>query len=181
MDHTDNAIDAPSASLPPESSTPGAQRFTKRLPDTDRFRSPAPRAPRPTSFHLARSTINFWLDAVLALVLLAQLWIGFVLRFAFPPAPEAQGWTIWGWSYVVWFKAQFAVSCTLGALVVLHVMLHWTWVCGVVSRWFRRPGAPHAEKDDPTRTLVGVMLLIGILVVLGSGLAAAVFSAIGPD
>ncbi len=146
---------------------------------------PAP-AERTTSrktrrLRITRTGVNFWLDVCLALLLLTQLWITFVLRFAFPPGPEAAGWSLWSWSYEAWFRAYFGTACVLASAVVLHVMLHWSWVCGVVSRWFRRPGSPKPQTDDPVRTLVGVMLLIGILVVMGIGLAAAIFTVVGPE
>ena len=135
---------------------------------------------RKSGFSLSWSTINFWLDALLAALFLSLLWTLFVLRFAFPPGPEAAGWTLWGRSYVGWFRTAYGLGCALGAAIVLHVMFHWTWICGVVSRWFRKPGSPPPPKDDPKRTILGVMFLIGVLVVMGIGLAAAIFTIQSP-
>ena len=55
---------------------------------------------------------------------------------------------------------QFGLHCILGLGVVVHVMLHWTWVCGVISRKLLRQ---RELPDDGIRTVYGVGLLIVLL------------------
>ena len=107
---------------------------------------------------LSRTTINFWLDTLLLLLFLILSWVAVVTRFIFPPGPDAAGWKLWGWNYDHWCGLQFAMLCLLGLAILVHVMLHWTWVCGVVANW--RGQKKDTGRDDGSRTLWGVGLLI---------------------
>lgn len=129
-----------------------------------------------------RTLFNFWLDVVLLVLFLACLWIAFLIRFVFPPATLADGWRLWGWTYDHWADAQFLLLCLFGLSVLLHVMMHWSWVCGVVtSRLLRRVDGERRQWDDGIRTLYGVGFLILILIVLGIAFAAAMLSVVGPN
>jgi hypothetical protein len=130
---------------------------------------------------LSRTAVNFIVDIVLLLVFLALAWITTVLRFVFPAPTAAAGWTLWGWGYDRWSAFQFNVLCLFALTVLLHVMLHWSWVCGVVAaRLPRRNGQPARQPDDGIRTLYGVGTLIAIANLLGLLLAAAALSIVPP-
>jgi hypothetical protein len=131
---------------------------------------------------ISRTGINFCLDAFLLTVFLLLCWSSVVVRYVFPPALRVQGWTLWGGDYLVWTDIQFGCLCLMAASVLLHVMLHWPWVCGVIANWQRkRQGESSAPKQDSgSRTLWGVGLLIVILNVLGVGIAAAALCIQGP-
>jgi hypothetical protein len=123
---------------------------------------------------LSRTAINFWLDATLLFSFLALLWVAFVVRFVFPPGPAAAGWKLWSWSYQQWAELQFGLLCGVALVVLVHVMLHWTWVCGVAAGWIARwRGRPKRPLDDGTRTLWGVGLIVLLVNLLGIALAAA--------
>ncbi len=130
---------------------------------------------------LSITATNFWLDALLLALFLGQFWVSLVLRFAFPPGPAAGGWTLWGYGYTGWTSLRFGLTCAFGAAVVLHLMLHWNWICSVVGKWLRggKPKGPVA-KDDPTRTIWGVILLIGVLGALGILLGLAKMTMVSP-
>ena len=120
---------------------------------------------------LSRTTINFWLDTFLLLLFLVLSWVAVVTRFIFPPGPDANGWKLWGWDYDHWCGLQFAVLGTLALAILIHVMLHWTWVCGVVASWLGQK--KNASRDDGSRTLWGVSLLIVVFNLVGLAVAAA--------
>ncbi len=120
---------------------------------------------------ISRTTINFWLDTLLLLLFLVLSWVAVVTRFIFPPGPDAAGWKLWGWNYDHWCGLQFAMLCLLGLAILVHVMLHWTWVCGVVANWNGRKKGP--GRDDGSRTLWGVSLLIVVFNVIGLAVALA--------
>jgi hypothetical protein len=109
---------------------------------------------------LSPAVINFWLDAVLMLAFVALSITAVIVQFVFPPGVTAKGWLLWGMDFGQWSSIQFATLAVLGFGVVVHVMLHWQWVCGVVVRkLLHRKELP----DDGIRTIYGVGLLIGLL------------------
>ena len=123
---------------------------------------------------VTRTTINFLLDATLLLVFAALMWCSAVVRFVFPPGPESRGWLLWGYDYDSWAGLQFGIVCTLALGVLLHVMLHWSWVCGVVSSRLRKD--KKGKVDDGVQTVYGVALLIVVFNIVGLGIAAAALS-----
>lgn len=106
------------------------------------------------------AVINFWLDALLMLAFVALSITAVIVQFVFPPGVTAKGWLLWGMDFGQWCSIQFATLAVLGFGVVVHVMLHWQWVCGVVVRkLLHRKELP----DDGIRTIYGAGLLIGLL------------------
>jgi hypothetical protein len=126
---------------------------------------------------LTRTDGNFWLDVFLLLLFIALCTCSVIVEFVFPPGTEADGWLLWGKSYSEWSRIQFAMIATLAAGVLLHVTLHWGWVCGVVvSRLRGKQSGKAVVHDDPYRTLWGVGLLILVVNVVGLVVAAAVLT-----
>jgi hypothetical protein len=110
-----------------------------------------------------KTVINFWLDVGLAVLFLMQAGLIAVLAVVFPPGRP--GWTIWGATQADWMQTLLAVSGLFAIAVVLHVMLHWSWVCGTVATKLL---GRKAGKDDGTQTLIGVGFLIVVLHLLGA-------------
>jgi hypothetical protein len=122
---------------------------------------------------ISRTTVNFCLDAVLLVAFLMLLWTSFVLRFVFPQATGAGGWSVWGYGYDNWARMQFSVLMFLSVSILIHVMLHWSWVCGVITSRMKRHDGKPVRWEDGTRTLVGVGLIVAIVNILGILLALA--------
>lgn len=124
---------------------------------------------------ISRTIVNFWLDASLLILFTVLSWVTVVLRFVFPPGPDSEGWTLWGRTYVQWVGFQFVVLAAFSLGVLVHVMLHWPWVCGVVqSRLVKKKGG--GKMDDGSRTLWGVATLIVIFNIIGLAIAVAVLT-----
>jgi hypothetical protein len=130
----------------------------------------------------SKTDVNFALDTALLLTFLLLCWESVIVRFVFPPGSQAKGWTLWSASFDDWIAIQFATLCTFAAGVTVHVMLHWSWVCGVIaSKRRKRTGAQAASRqDNGSRTLWGVSLLIVLLNAMGLGVAAAALTVRGP-
>lgn len=131
---------------------------------------------------MQRTMINFWLDVTLLILFLTTLWTSFVVRFVFPPGTLAADWRLWGWTYDHWSDFQFAIICFFAFAVLIHVMLHWTWVCGVVTRrLLSKKDGKRRNWDDGIRTLYGVGLLVVLLNIIGVAFAAAMLMVQGPS
>ncbi|MDP1798752.1 MAG: hypothetical protein Q8K78_14755 [Planctomycetaceae bacterium] len=149
--------------------------------DEGGHREPSPTtvgaAPTRSSFWTRYKTlINFWLDAVLLLLFLVQAWLLTVVALVFPRDDLRS--TIWGIGFADWLDGLFIVFCTFGVGVTLHVMLHWTWICGTIAT---RLLGRKATRDDGTQTLLGVGFLIALLHALGAAILAARLSLLTPS
>lgn len=122
--------------------------------------------------------VNFWLDVAIAVVFLALAWISAVLRFLFPVGLAALETTLWGWNETDWRDVQFVVLCVFAVGVLVHVMLHWSWICGVVAR---RLLGRRSVPDSGMQTLYGVITLAIVLHVLGVAFVAAMFGITLPN
>lgn len=120
---------------------------------------------------MTRTTVNFLLDATLLVSFLLLVFVAIVVRFIFPPGPDAAGWRLWGLSFDQWATLQFGIVALLALEILLHVMLHWSWVCGVIAT--RLAHDKKAKFDEGSQTLYGVGLLIVILNVVGLAIAIA--------
>lgn len=131
------------------------------------------REPNATMRKFTRTDFNFYLDAALLVLFIALCGCSVIIEFVFPPGPQADGWSLWGRSYDEWSLFRFSLLAIIAAGVLLHLMLHWSWVCGVVASRLgrKKPGA--AAHDDPARTLWGVGLLIVVVNVVGAVVAVA--------
>lgn len=125
--------------------------------------------PRGSFWSRHKTLINFWLDMALAVLFLIQAWLMIVLQYIFPRS-VLRTWTIWGATEDDFRDLLFGVFCVFSLGIVVHVMLHWDWVCATVStRLLKRK----ASKDDGSLTLIGVGILIGMIHLIIVGVLAA--------
>ncbi|OYW11522.1 MAG: hypothetical protein B7Z55_19200 [Planctomycetales bacterium 12-60-4] len=79
-------------------------------------------------------------------------------------------WTIWGATADDWRDSLFSVFCVFSLGVVIHVMLHWDWICATVAT---RILGRKAERDDGSQTLIGVGVLVIVIHLIIAGVLAA--------
>lgn len=133
--------------------------------------------PQHAKLVFSRAETNFWLDAAMLVVFLALVFVSVVVRFVFPTAASTSGWTLWGASLDQWMDIQFGLLGLFSFAVLVHLMLHWNWVCGVVTaRLLRARDGKKRTWDEGTKTIVGVGLMIVLLNLLGVLIAAAALS-----
>ncbi|MBI3864303.1 MAG: hypothetical protein HY290_20660 [Planctomycetia bacterium] len=120
---------------------------------------------------LSMALVNFWLDAVLLVTAAFVGWVTVVMRVVFPAPTFAAGWSLWGLTYNQWHDLQFGSLCFGALVILLHVMLHWNWVCSVIGAQIlhlrRRP-------DEGLQTIYGVATLIALLMLILAGVIAAI-------
>jgi hypothetical protein len=123
---------------------------------------------------MSRTLVNFLLDTVLLVAFVLLVWCSVVVRFVFPPGPSATGWKLWGYDFDQWAGLQFSLVGALFVGILVHVMLHWSWVCGVLASRLSRDRK--GRVDEGLQTIYGVALLIAVLATIGVGVGAAVLS-----
>jgi hypothetical protein len=123
------------------------------------------------------SLVNFWLDASLLVAVGFVGWVSAVLQVVFPAPTNAAGWTLWGMTYNQWHQLQFGSLCFCALLILLHVMLHWNWVCSVIAAQVLRL---KQRPDDGMQTIYGVATLIVLLGTMLAGLIAAILMVKSP-
>jgi len=119
---------------------------------------------------LSVSVVNFWLDATLLVLFSVQGLVSAILQFVFPDPTAAAGWTLWGLSFDQWHDVQFGSLCLLAFGVLIHVMMHWNWVCSVIATQIVRT---RQRPDGAMQTIYGVATLIVLLHVIAAGVIAA--------
>ena len=91
---------------------------------------------------MKRTTVNFWIDLVSFVVFLALVLTGLVIYYVLPPCgnctgagcAEGQAPTLWGLGRHDFGAVHFYLALATVALVIVHVCLHWTWVCQTVCK-----------------------------------------------
>lgn len=121
--------------------------------------------------------VNFWLDVLLLILFLVQGWMLSVIVFVFPRG-AGPDWKIWGATALDWTESFGTVFGVFSVGILVHVMFHWAWICGVVStRLLKRK----ARKDDGSHTLIGVGLIVAIVHLLIGGILVAKMFLVGPQ
>jgi hypothetical protein len=119
-----------------------------------------------------RSTFNFWIDLASFVVLFALVLTGLLIYYVLPPCGNCDGagcadtgaLSLWGLGRHDYGRIHFHLALAAVALVVLHLSLHWRWVCGTCCSLF---GLKAVSSDR--RGIYGallLMLLIALMIVL---------------
>jgi hypothetical protein len=119
---------------------------------------------------ISASVVNFWVDLCLLMLLSLLGWVSAVLQVVFPAPTAADGWTLWGLTFDQWRDIQFGTLSFFAGGILLHVMLHWKWVCSVITAQILRM---KTRPDDGMQTIYGVATLIVLLHLIGIGVLVA--------
>lgn len=132
--------------------------------------------PVPARRKMSMAFINVWLDAGLLFTVAFVGWVTAMLQVVFPAPTSADGWVLWGLSFDQWRDAQFFSLCLFAGLVLVHVMLHWNWVCSVIATQVLRRNRP----DSGMQTIYGVAILIVLLNLIVGGIIVAILTVKSP-
>jgi len=116
---------------------------------------------------MTRNTLNFIVDLVALVVMLGLAATGFLLYWIMPPGSRGGGGlTLWGWDRHAFGDLHFWLAVALLALMVLHVALHWSWVCLTIRTWFTPAGTPIQRQRALRRNVLGVVFLAVVVAAL---------------
>ncbi len=120
-----------------------------------------------STMKIKMTTLNFWVDAVTGLVLLLEIWTGLLIRFVLPPGQgRGKNWLLWGLNRHAYGSIHFYLAIAMIVLVLIHLWLHWAWVCSVFRNLLGR-----SVPEKKTRALWG----IGLLLMVAGLIAATLF------
>lgn len=127
----------------------------------------------PTRRKWSMALINFWLDVALLIAFTFVGWVTATLQAVFPEPTSSAGWSLWGLTFDQWYEIQFFAICFFAFLVVIHVMLHWNWVCNIIAAQVLRV---KTRPDDGLQTIYGVGLLIVLLNLIVGGVIVGILT-----
>jgi hypothetical protein len=111
-----------------------------------------------------RTSTNLWLDVASLVVMIGLAATGGLIHFVLP-AGSGRSHTLFGFGRHDFGQLHFYLAVAAIALLALHVLLHWSWICSVAANALGR--------ETPSRraqTTWGLALLLGIALFLGGGL-----------
>lgn len=121
---------------------------------------------------MKRNTLNFVIDAVTLLTMTAMIWTGLLLRFVLPPGTGGshggRRLALAGLDRHDWGAIHFYLAALLAALIIVHVALHWNWVCGTIRRWVG-PGTRSASEAGTRGRHAFGLLFLGLVAVVLAG------------
>jgi hypothetical protein len=111
-----------------------------------------------------RSKLNFVIDALMFLTLMAIAGLGFLMKYTLPPGREvtaSQGRNLYltwlGWDRHDWGEVHFYLAFTLLSLLAIHLILHWSLIVGLFARLIPDP--------QRRRRVALIFLLVGLLLI----------------
>src|SRR5262245_49657433 len=70
---------------------------------------------------MSRTIVNLLLDTALLAIFGMLVLSAVIVRFIFPPGPDAKGWHLWSLDFDQWVTVQFAVVSVFALGILLHV------------------------------------------------------------
>ena len=108
---------------------------------------------------MKRTTLNFWIDLISLLVMLGLIWTGLLIHYVLPPGTGGrhggQEATLWGLGRHDYGDIHFYMALAMIGLMVIHVWLHWSWVCTTVNKLLGMKATSSAR-----RAMCGVAILM---------------------
>lgn len=119
---------------------------------------------------MRRNTLNLVVDVLTFIGLMVVAVTGLLMKFVLPSGSPRMGLTLFGWDRHDWGAFHFWATVGLGVILVVHLALHWRWVCTTVGRIVM--GARQARLPAWERNVVGVgalVIVVGVVVGLLGG------------
>ncbi|MHC4444473.1 MAG: DUF4405 domain-containing protein [Planctomycetota bacterium] len=122
---------------------------------------------------MRKNLLNFLVDLITLLVMLGMIATGLVIRFILPPGTggrhiyghgEGKQLLLWGLGRHDWGDLHFWLAVALGILLILHVALHWRWVCATIGRLLLGDKASGSSSEK--QNIYGIGFLAALIALL---------------
>lgn len=113
---------------------------------------------------MRKSTLNPLVDLSALLAILLLVGTGLILRFSMPPGSGGRGLQLWDLGRHDWGTVHFWIAVVLAATIILHLVLHWPWVCGTSRRLLSRASC---RTGRPTVRALSLSCVSFLVVVIG--------------
>ena len=104
---------------------------------------------------MTRTTLNFVIDLISAMVGLGLILTGLIMYFALPPGSRQAA--LWGVVRHDWGAVHSWLALSVVILMLVHLTLHWRWVCTFVHHAVTRSSCAPSPRAG---NLYGIAILI---------------------
>lgn len=112
---------------------------------------------------MRKQTMNFYIDLAACVVMILLAATGLILRYVLLPGSGGRGGgsqlLLWGLGRHDWGGLHVWLSIALGVLIVLHLVLHWSWVCATTRRCLPSFAQWPSSTPKAVQNLCGIGLL----------------------
>ena len=115
---------------------------------------------------MKRNITHFAIDALSLLLMVGMVATGLLLRFVLPPGSGSYR-TLWGWGRHDWGDLHFYLAAAVAGIVIVHVVLHWHWVCATALKCVPGGGELRAPAKMK-RTIAGALFVTLLAAALSS-------------
>ncbi len=138
---------------------------------------------------MERNKLNFYIDLISLIIFLAIIFTGLLIYYVLPPCnscspkgcnikaesgcgdcnktdcsiaskPKGEA-NLWGYSRHDIGTLHFKLSIVLTFLMLIHTIMHWTWICATISNMLGLNTKSHSRNN-----LYGIILFILIIALL---------------
>jgi len=90
-----------------------------------------------------------------------MFWIGLLIHYVLPPSGgRGHALTLWGMNRHDYGNVHFYLALAMVALIIVHIWLHWSWICSVFSKLI---GTSQPERIKCALYGTILLLVIGIV------------------
>jgi hypothetical protein len=125
---------------------------------------------------MRKNTLNFIVDVVTLIAILGMTGTGLILKFSLPPGSGGRGLALWGLGRHEFGDIHFWIAVALGVLLIVHLVLHWSWVVGTIRRLVSRNGRPTGR---PASALLNVSCAAFFIAIVGAATGFTLFANAG--
>jgi len=118
---------------------------------------------------MRKSTLNYLVDGLTSIMVFGVIATGLVMRFTLPPGSGGRHGiggrhlVLWGMDRHTWGELHFWLAVVMAGLFVIHLALHWTWVCNTTQRILRPGRQDTIASTTRLSSLYGAVLLVAIV------------------